>query len=130
MNQELTKKLFDNYPSLFIDKDKPPTQSLLCFGFECGDGWYPIIDALCSVITRHATRYNMDIKAVQVKEKFAELRFYINSGDDIIWHLIDFATEMSTRTCMRCGNTKTAVLRDEGWWVTLCDECCEKDKKK
>ena len=35
MKRELQKQLFDNYPELFIEKDLPPDQSNMCFGFEC-----------------------------------------------------------------------------------------------
>lgn len=56
--------------------------------------------------------------AVQVKEKFGGLRFYTNSGDDIIYAYISMAESMSYRTCEVCGSPGK-VYRD-GWHTTLC----------
>lgn len=50
MNQENTKTLFEKYPKIFVDKDLPSTKSCMAFGFECGDGWYAILDTLCQSI--------------------------------------------------------------------------------
>jgi len=40
MNKELSKKLYDDFPELYRGKDRPLTESLMCFGFECRDGWF------------------------------------------------------------------------------------------
>jgi hypothetical protein len=53
MKDELQKKLFDKYPDIFRHKNYPPSKSLICFGCECDDGWYNILDALCRSITNH-----------------------------------------------------------------------------
>ena len=50
MNKQLIQQLFDNYPKIFIQKDLPPSESLMCFGFEHGDGWYWLVDHLCNAI--------------------------------------------------------------------------------
>lgn len=60
------------------------------------------------------------VEAVQVKEKFGGLRFYINGGDKHIWALVDFAEAMSYRVCEICG--KPGKTREGGWILTLCDE--------
>jgi len=44
MRRELTEKLFSIEPSFFNRGDIQ--NSLMCFGFECGDGWYPLVDLL------------------------------------------------------------------------------------
>lgn len=51
MNDELTKKLISKYPVLFSGVDKSPMENLMCFGIECGPGWYQILDALCIMIS-------------------------------------------------------------------------------
>jgi hypothetical protein len=53
MKQELEQQLCSKYPLLFQDKEKPMTESLMCFGCECGDGWHNLIDNLCEQITSH-----------------------------------------------------------------------------
>lgn len=50
MKPELENKLFEKYPKIFRQKDLPPNQSCMCFGIECGDGWYKILDVLCQAI--------------------------------------------------------------------------------
>lgn len=47
MNKELQNKLYEKYPKIFGQKDLPMTQTAMCWGISCGDGWYNIIDTLC-----------------------------------------------------------------------------------
>jgi hypothetical protein len=100
MKRELQKQLFDNYPDLFKEKDLPPDQSNMCFGFECDDGWYDLINTLCHLIKHYDKQQTnkSDYKPVvvqQVKEKFGGLRFYYYGGDDIIAGMVSFAEAMS-----------------------------------
>ena len=53
MRFELDKQLCEKYPKIFAGRHGKPTETLMCFGFEHGDGWYNIIDALCFNIQRH-----------------------------------------------------------------------------
>jgi len=51
MNRANTEKLFRDFPKLFPKENMgDPRVSLMCFGFECGDGWFDIIYDLCSHI--------------------------------------------------------------------------------
>jgi hypothetical protein len=122
MSPELEAKLVEKYPSIFGDRDKPPTESLMCFGCECGDGWFDILDALCFRLTQLDS--DKELRAMQVKEKFGTLRFYTTGSSDTADALIDFAEDMSARTCEDCGDKGRA--RDGGWIRTLCDRCAEK----
>jgi hypothetical protein len=51
MNTKLEKQLIDKYPKLFKNGNRPPTESLMCFGCECDDGWYKILDHLFGYLT-------------------------------------------------------------------------------
>ena len=53
MNTELDQKLCSKYPKMFRDRHAPMTETAMCWGFECGDGWYNIIDQLCGNIQHH-----------------------------------------------------------------------------
>ena len=56
-----------------------------------------------------------------LKEKFGELRFYINGGSDEIYNKITEAEKLSHETCELCG--KKGELRTKiRWFTTLCDE--------
>lgn len=56
----------------------------------------------------------MDVSAVQVKEKFGTLRFYVYDGDDVIRNLISEAE----RTCEICGAPGVLIRAD--WYATRC----------
>jgi hypothetical protein len=53
MKQELDEALCAKYPKIFKDRHAPMTHTAMCWGFDCGDGWYNIIDALCGNIQSH-----------------------------------------------------------------------------
>ena len=129
MKQELQAKLYEKYPKIFAQKDLNMRQTAMCWGVECGDGWFWLLDQLCDYL-----QFNIDnnkhpqIEAVQVKEKFGGLRFYINGGTDKQYEVIHFAENLSNSICEWCGTTKD-VSQTEGWVVTLCPECMEKYKE-
>lgn len=53
MRDKLDKKLCEQYPKIFRDRTAPMTETCMCWGFECGDGWYNIINQLCACIQAH-----------------------------------------------------------------------------
>mgnify|MGYP003344220814 FL=1 len=144
MREELDLKLVEKYPKIFKDRYAPMTETAMCWGFEIGDGWYPIISSLCFQIQNHIDwsqkSHDWDITwneehpdqqrpirgivpqvvATQVKEKFGGLRFYYEGGDDTIDGMVSMAEEWATKTCEDCGNVGT--MRRGGWIRTLCDE--------
>lgn len=92
-------------------------------GLEVGDGWLPIVDAFCSAIDfylRRPTVADSPVKIVQVKEKFGELRIYVDQSTPAVNACITFAELMSAQTCEVCGNK--GQLRSGRWLVTRCDD--------
>jgi len=77
-----------------------------------------LVYSLSRAITDHAQRAGLDISAVQVKEKFGTLRFYVYDGDDVIRNLIGEAERESERTCEICG--APGVLIRAAWCATRC----------
>jgi len=122
MTKELDKLLCEKYPEIFRDRQAPMNQTLMCWGFACGDGWFALIDTLCAELMRHSTPNHIPV-ALQVKEKFGGLRFYVNNATDVHETLINFAEAMSYRICETCGATQGAKCRTSGWHRTLCDSC-------
>jgi hypothetical protein len=59
--------------------------------------------------------------AMQVKEKFGTLRFYVHRATDEHYALISMAERMSTHTCEVCGDTNAQTWH-MGWNQTLCME--------
>lgn len=65
MNEKLQTKLYEKYPKLFCQKDLPMTQTAMCWGIATGDGWYDLIDTLCSNITH---RVEQPLKSIEYYE--------------------------------------------------------------
>lgn len=126
MTEKNTAYLIGRYPVLYQGHEWPITKNLMAFGFECNDGWFRLIDELSSQITALDEKNGTQTIAVQVKEKYGGLRFYIESGSDAIYDLIDAAEEESLKTCETCG--EPGELRGVGWVSTRCDACWEKEK--
>ena len=95
--------------------NKPKITS--CDFFDVQVGWYPLIKNLIDELIT----LGWDKQVTQVKEKFGELRFYINGGSDEIYNKITEAEKLSHETCELCG--KKGELRTKiRWFTTLCDE--------
>ena len=124
MSPDKEKQLFEIYPKIF---------SSLKYT-ECGDGWYDIIDRLCSVIQNEANNAGYKLSeeekeiiqplASQVKEKFGGLRFYISGGTERMHGAIHMAEAMSFKLCEDCG--APGYKRPGGLGSTLCDSCQKK----
>jgi hypothetical protein len=130
MDNKLQEKLYKKYPKIFVQKDKPMTETCMCWGLECGDGWYDLLDTLCGLI-----QWDIDnnghpqIEATQVKEKFGTLRFYTNGTNERQEGYINFAEYLSGSICEGCGSN-SKVTQTKGWIVTLCPKCMKKYIKK
>ena len=61
-------------------------------------------------------------EAVQVKEKYGILHFYMNGTDDFIDGAIHMAEKLSTLTCEYCSKPGK-TYNDHGWIYTLCPDC-------
>jgi hypothetical protein len=129
MKQEYDTYLCTTFPKMFVNRYKPMTETTMCWGFECGDGWFNIINQLCANIQHHIDWKNRKEEVVpqvtvdQVKEKFGSLRFYFTGGDDYIRGMATMAESMSGVTCEQCGNPGSTVGR--GWLTTLCEKHAE-----
>jgi len=116
MNKALDEQLCRSYPGLYRGRHSNSEPTLMGRGFECGDGWYTLINVISELLTKHSP----DIYAVQVKEKFGGLRFYHSGGDDYSLGVEMAAGTLSSYICEICG--APGFLHDEdGWWSTRCD---------
>lgn len=107
MSPEKTEYLFNRYPILYQGKDETVQTNLMPFGFECGDGWFELIDNLSYFIEGYNMQYPAHpIKAFQVKEKFGGLRFYVGNCPDYLLDLIDLSEAMSLNIDESTGEYK------------------------
>lgn len=120
MKKENEQKLFKRFPTIFPKgRDVNPRRSLMNYGISVSDGWYDLIWKLCEDIEKKSKK----VYAVQVKEKFGQLRFYLEGEVTRgILNLEIEAEQKSYSICEQCG--KEGKLRmDLCWKRTLCDEC-------
>lgn len=128
MSPKLDKALCQDFPLLFRDRHSSPLQTCMCWGFECGDGWEPLIrraaeklEPLIDAYIRSAnSRDNNFPRASQVKEKYGTLRFYLHGETDEMNKIVEAAEEESERTCETCG--EPGKIRGTGWYYTACDK--------
>ena len=84
MNEQNTKYLLETFPDLYRQYYLSPQETCMCWGFECGDGWFEIIKKLSEDITK----IDPKVEASQVKEKYGSLRFYTGGGKKRVWQTI------------------------------------------
>ncbi len=119
MKAELDRRLCAHHPRLFRNRHSD-RMTTMTRGFECGDGWFDLIDVLSFEIDRYADDVGLDVTAVQVKEKFGSLRFYERGGDAYVRGLTEMAMALSEQICEECGQPGT--LSGQGWRRTLCPD--------
>lgn len=122
--EHFENELKTKYPDLFDGHD---------IGLWVGEGWQPIIFALCGQINawvkfvnNDPKKDNIDMKISQIKEKFGGLRFYYDGGDQYIAGLVQMAEIWASKTCETCGDPGKS--RRGGWIKTLCDKHDEERK--
>ena len=76
MREELDKQLCEKYPLLYRDRNAPMTETAMCWGFCCGEGWYNIIDTLSALL---CSNYN------QAKERYESIKEYYEDGGKWPW---------------------------------------------
>jgi hypothetical protein len=134
MNDQNTEILKRAFPNVFKQN----------FYFECGDGWFEIISKIASFINDQTAHCS----AVQVKEKFGSLRFYINweidgygasvvpqETLDKIYEFISSMEISSKSVCEDCGtnldSSNKASQKKLGYWIrNICQECSKSYLRK
>ena len=99
--------------------------------WECGKGWWPLIEKVAAAIDSfNAAHPDSPVEVTQIKQKFGGLRIYHHNTPEDIRQLIDEAIEASWHTCERCGATEGVATNLEGYRLTLCLECRKEIKTR
>jgi len=129
MQESLDKHLCKKYPLLYRDRHASPRVTLMCQGFAINEGWYHIVDELSAKLEAEIKSIKADgvpldslPVAVQVKEKFGGLRFYMDNATESMYEAIGKAEEESFHTCEHCG-AEGKLRTDRSWILTYCDNC-------
>jgi hypothetical protein len=95
MRKELDEALCKKYPEIFQDRHGDMTKTAMCWGFDCGDGWYHIIDAACAQIKNHLWNNEQRLKTKQdhienhkkaIAGDFSFLDEKINKSKNLDWY--------------------------------------------
>jgi len=117
MSPDLERRLVETYPKLFSGYGAPPDKLPMAFGFECDDGWFDLLDSLCAQLTMLKSGAEdsepLPLTALQVKEKYGTVRFYLGACTAEALILVDFAEAMSAKICEACG-TGAAHVEQRG----------------
>ena len=114
------KKMHEKYPLMFAEPYG---------GFAVGEGWWPILEALCGNIQSHIDWWNKNretrpvveqVVVHQIKEKFGGLRFYYEGGDEQISGMVTMAEAWADHSCETCG--KPGKATSAGWIKVACEE--------
>jgi hypothetical protein len=113
-------KLYERFKA-FIHADSRST-SLMRFG--CGpEGWNQIVWEACEAFEA----LNLpNFEVIQVKEKFAQLRIYVNGETEEVRRIILAAEDKAAKTCQVCGKPGQPRKKQSGWLWTVCDDCVSK----
>jgi Icc-related predicted phosphoesterase len=99
-------------------------QNPIRFGFECGPGWFPLIEKTLIKLVRIARDDGLDrLRVRQVKEKFGGLRIYLSGGNDRADAAVAAAQLQSLKICDLCGGAVLTPPLLTGRIVTRCAPC-------
>ena len=134
MNEDKQSMLQSRFPVLYRYIGKSGT--CMKYGLEVGDGWFELLWKL----SEDLEKLDPSLVALQVKQKFGTLRFYLEQSDLEMRHeagqMFSFAPqandervrarirqaeEASASICEQCG--ALGKLRNDGYVHVSCDVC-------
>ena len=82
MKQELDEQLCKNYPKMMVNRNKDMMETCMCWGFECGDGWFQILNQLMGNIQHHI---DWRIRQREVAIKINEMAQQLKNGNSTLF---------------------------------------------
>lgn len=103
MHPDLDRALCERYPKLFARRHDPTC--CMAEGFACQDGWYHLLDGLCSQLQHDTDQLGApQLVVTQVKQKLGTLRFHVGPAATPRQRgAIELAYALSARICEICG---------------------------
>lgn len=131
-SKEFDEYMCRTYPKQFAQRNLPASETCMCWGFEIGPGWRPLLDELCFNIQVIMDAYPIVLEFVQIKEKLGSGRFYartmIELNDEespefkklekisrLIDEIVSHAEEVSNYICAETGKWYDVKIRLGGW---------------
>lgn len=82
MNKSNDEILCNRYPEIFVNRHGDMRTTLMCWGFDCGDGWFNIIESACARIQNHIAYTISDNKYCL---EYNEMASALVKGDDTLF---------------------------------------------
>jgi hypothetical protein len=76
MRKELDEQLVKKYPLLYRNRYADMRETAMCWGFDCDDGWYNLIDTLS---------YMLSAEYMAKKERYEDIKGYYENGGRWPW---------------------------------------------
>lgn len=125
LNPKLSEDIYKDFPQLYRGRYKSKYESAMCWGFDCGDGWFQLLYDLSLELSNYlAANPALDFEVVQVKSKLGILHFRLNYRDATTERMIALARQRASVTCeltgkpgQLCVNAKSNIPE-----MVLCPE--------
>ena len=79
MKRELDELLCKKYPAMMVNREKSMRETCMCWGFECGDGWFQILNQLMGNIQHHI---DWRLRQREVAIKMREIAVQLKAGNN------------------------------------------------
>lgn len=94
------------------------------------NGWRKLALSLCKELKQIIKEDHLENYVIsQVKEKFGELCWYYEGGNDRIRDVTQKYEILSRNVCIYCGKSPTTHIT-KGWITYLCEDCAKKRDPK
>ena len=82
MKKEYDEYLCKVYPKMMVNRNKNMQETCMCWGFECGDGWFQILNQLMGNIQHHI---DWKVRQREVAIKFNTMAEQLKAGDSTLF---------------------------------------------
>jgi hypothetical protein len=118
VREPLTELLYGRYPHLYRERLIPAARSSMAWGFQHGDGWFAVVDALSNVISEQDPLARM----TQVKQDGGAMRTIVDGGTEFSSGAIAVAARFSQTSCERSGRRGMLMVRNRRSLQTLAPD--------
>ena len=126
MDPRIVLILIARAPRLFDSHRASPRMPWSLYGFQCSEGWAPLLLEVLGRIEAIIDQSNYsDLAVTQIKEKYAELKIHLNvnisdPAHDELRAFIEDAAKRSQKICEWCGEPGE-MIEVHHWWRVACE---------